>query len=143
VAGLTETYPTPEAYVEFWRRHPALAYDWTSDVEQYARYDLTGEPGQLRSRVAAESVRTDGRDLLASGERLAATLGRLASPTPLLRAPAGMFGQPPGMIREELAAQWQARTPALQVRTIPETNHYSILFSPPTAAIVAAQLTRE
>jgi pimeloyl-ACP methyl ester carboxylesterase len=143
VARLTETYPTPEAYVEFWRGHPALARDWSSDVEQYARYDLTGEPGQLRSRVAAEAVRTDSRDLLTSGERLAAALGRLTGRTPLLRAPAGMFGQPPGLITEELAAYWQARTPALQVQTIPATNHYTILFSPAAVAAVATELTRD
>jgi lipase len=141
VARLSESYPTPGAYVEFWRSHPALTQAWTSDVEQYVRYDLTGEPGPLRSRVAAESVRTDGRDLLSSGERLAAALGRLASPTPLLRAPAGMFGQPPGMIPAELAAHWQASTPALRVQTIPETNHYTILFSPSGAQAIATQLS--
>ncbi len=141
LARLTETYPTAEAYVEFWRAHPALTQAWTDDVEQYVRYDLTGEPGSLRSRVVPQSARTDGRDLLASGERIAAALGRLTSPTPLLRAPAGMFGQPPGMIPAELAAYWQARVPALEVQTIGATNHYSILLSPAAAKAVAAQLT--
>ena len=140
LARLTQTYPTPEAYLSFWRAHPALAQAWTGDVEQYVRYDLTGGPGPLRSRVLLESARSDGRDLLASGELIAAALGRLASPTPLLRAPAGMFGQPPGMIPEELAKYWQAQVPALAVQTVPETNHYTILFSQAAAGVIAAQL---
>ncbi len=140
MARLAETYPTPEAYVQFWQAHPALADAWTGDIEVYARYDLTGEPGRLRSRVVPESARSDSRDLLTSGERIAAALGRLGRPTPLLRAPAGMFGQPPGVIPDELAAYWQAQVPALAVATIPDTNHYTILFSPAGAAAIAAQL---
>jgi lipase len=140
LARLTETYPTPEAYVEFWRAHPALTHNWTGDVELYVRYDLTGEPGALHSRVVANSARSDGRDLLASGERIAAALVRRASPTPLLRAPAGMFGQPPGVIPDELATHWQDTVPALTVATIPATNHYSILFDQAAAGIIAGQL---
>jgi pimeloyl-ACP methyl ester carboxylesterase len=143
LARLSETYPTPEAYVQFWHAHPALTQAWTRDVEQYVRYDLTGEAGALRSRVAPESARSDGRDLLASAERIQAALGRLARPTPLLRAPAGMFGQPPGLIPDELAASWQAQIPALAVATIPQTNHYSILFDQAAANAVATHLVSE
>jgi pimeloyl-ACP methyl ester carboxylesterase len=140
LARLTETYPTPEAYVQFWRAHPALAGAWTGDAERYVRYDLTSGPGPLRSRVVPESARSDGRDLLTSGDRIAAALNRLGSPTPLLRAPAGMFGQPPGVIPDELAAYWQARVPVLAVQTVPQTNHYTILFDQAAAKAIAAQL---
>ncbi len=51
-----------------------------------------------------------------------------------------MFGQPPGMIPEELAKYWQAQVPALAVQTVPETNHYTILFSQAAAGVIAAQL---
>ena len=139
LARLSQTYPTPEAYVAFWRAHPALA-DWNSDLDDYVRYDLTGEPGALRSRVNPDAVTADSRELLSAGDRIADALRVLADPTPLLRAPAGMFGQPPGLIPEELAAHWQDAAPALQVSTIPGTNHYSILMTPRGAAAVAARL---
>ena len=45
------------------------------------------------------------------------------------------------MIPAELAEHWQAAAPALRVQTIPETNHYTILFSPAGARAVASQLT--
>ncbi len=140
LARLSQTYPTAEDYVAFWRAHPALT-DWNSDLEDYVRYDLTGEPGSLRSRVNAAAVSADSRELLTAGERIGAALRGLKQPTPLLRAPAGMFGQPPGLIPEELAARWQDAVPGLQVTTIPGTNHYTILMAPDAAAVIAAQLT--
>jgi lipase len=140
LARLGQTYPTPEAYVEFWRAHPALT-DWNSDLEDYVRYDLTGEPGALCSRVNAEAVSVDSRELLTAGDRIGAALRGLERPTPLLRAPAGMFGEPPGLIPEELAAQWQDAAPALQTLTIPGTNHYTILMAPHAAAAIATHLT--
>lgn len=139
LARLGQTYATPDAYVEFWRAHPALT-EWNTDLEDYVRYDLTGEPGALRSRVNAEAVRADSRELLTAGDRIGAALRGLQHPTPLLRAPAGMFGEPPGLIREELAAQWQDAAPALQISTIPGTNHYTILLAPGAAAVIATRL---
>jgi lipase len=136
LARLGQTYPTPEAYVEFWRAHPALT-DWNRDLDDYVRYDLAGEPGALRSRVNAEAVRADSRELLTAGDRIGSALRGLGHPTPLLRAPAGMFGQPPGLIPEDLAAQWQEAAPALRVATVPGTNHYTILMAPHAAAVVA------
>jgi len=136
IARLRQTYPDTEAYLDFWRAHPALAEHWTADVEAYARYDLTGEAGQLRSRVAEEAVRADSRDVLAE-KPFADALSRLTRPTPLLTAPAGFFGAPPGVLPPELVAAWQERVPALRPQTIPGVNHYTILFEPEAAAAVS------
>lgn len=141
IARLSETYPSADAYVEFWRAHPALAASWTEDLEVYVRYDLTGEPGALRSRVVPECARVDGRDLLASGDRIATALRQLRRPVPLLRAPRGMFGDPPGLIGEDLAAYWQAEVPNLTVTTIADCNHYTIMFLPAPTAVIATTLT--
>jgi lipase len=139
IQRLAESYPTAEAYVDFWRAHPALIR-WSSDIEDYVRYDLTGEPGMLRSRANPAAVRADTKQLLSAADRISAALRRLAAATPLLRAPAGMFGQPPGLLPDEVVAYWQSAIPELRVTTIPDTNHYSILFSPDAAAVIAAQM---
>jgi hypothetical protein len=140
VSRLTQTYPTAEAYVDVWRAYPALANAWTRDVEQVARYDLGGEASQLRSLALLEAASGDLAELLASGERIEAALDRLASQAPLLRAPAGLLGQPPGVIADDQAAYWQARSPALAIQTIPETNHYTIVFSEAAAKAIATQI---
>jgi lipase len=136
IARLGQTFADTEAYLAFWRVHPALADHWTADVEAYIRYDLTGEPGQLRSRCAAEAIRTDGREVLAE-KPFADALGRLTKPTPLLTAPAGMGGQPPGLLPPELVATWQERVPPLRPQVVPGVNHYTIMFEREAAAVVS------
>jgi pimeloyl-ACP methyl ester carboxylesterase len=136
ITRLRQTYPDTEAYLDFWRAHPALAEHWTADVEAYARYDLIGEAGHLRSRAAEDAVRADGRDVLAE-KPFADALSRLTRPTPLLTAPAGMFGVPPGLLPPEVVAAWQERVPALRPQTVPGVNHYTILFEREAAAAVS------
>src|SRR6516164_6797267 len=87
IARLRQTFASTEAYLDFWRAHPALAGHWSPDVEAYARYDLTGEAPSMRSRVAEAAVSPDSRDVMAD-KPFADALGRLTRPTPLLTAPA-------------------------------------------------------
>ena len=136
IARLGQTFPSTEAYLQFWRAHPALAGHWTADVEAYVRYDLIGEPGELRSRAVGDAVRADGRDVLA-GKPFADALARLTKPTPLLTAPAGMFGAPPPLISPEAVAGWTGRVPALRPQTVPGVNHYTIMFGKEGAAAVS------
>ena len=56
IARLRQTFPDTEAYLDFWRAHPALTQNWTKDVEAYACYDLTGDPGSLRSRAREDAA---------------------------------------------------------------------------------------
>lgn len=136
IARLGQTFPSTEAYLDFWRAHPALAGHWSADAEAYVRYDLMGEPSQLRCRAVAEAVCTDGRDALAE-KPFADALHRLTRPTPLLLAPAGMFGEPPPVIPPEVVAAWADRVPQLRPQIVPDVNHYTILFDKQGAAAVS------
>src|SRR5947208_10538807 len=71
LARLGMTFPSVEAYRDFWRSHPAFApAEWTDDITDYVDYDLgppeMGPDGKTgyRSRVSEGAVRADGRDLL-------------------------------------------------------------------------------
>jgi lipase len=136
ITRLSQTFASTEAYLDFWKAHPALTDHWSPDVEAYVRYDLTGDPGQLRPRAAGEAVRADGRDVLAE-KPAADALGRLNRPTPLLIAPTGLFGQPPPLLAPEVVAAWHERVPQLRPQVIPGTNHYTILFEREAAAAVS------
>jgi lipase len=136
IARLGQSFPSTDAYLDFWRAHPALAAHWTPDVEAYARYDLIGEPGQLRPRAVEDAVRADGRDMLAE-KPFADALERLTKPTPLLTAPDGVFGAPPPVIPHDVVEVWRERVPALRPQAVPETNHYTILFDREGAAAVS------
>jgi len=140
IARLRQTFPSTEAYLDFWRAHPALAGHWTADVEAYARYDLIGVVGSMQSRVAEAAVSPDSRDVLAD-KPFADALGRLTQPTPLLTAPAGFLGEPPGLLPSELVTKWTQRVPCLRPQRVPDVNHYTILFDPQAAATVARAIT--
>jgi len=140
IARLRQTFASTEAYLDFWRAHPALAGHWNADVEAYARYDLTGEPGSMRSRVAEAVLSPDSRDVMAD-KPFADALSRLTRPTPLLTAPGGFLGEPPGLFPPELVATWAERVPALRPQRVPGVNHYTILFDRQGAAAVAQAIT--
>jgi lipase len=140
IARLRQTFPSTEAYLDFWRAHPALADHWTADVEAYARYDLTGEAGSMRSRVVPAAVSADSRDVLAA-KPFADALGRLTQPTPLLTAPGGFLGEPPGLLPPELVEKWAELVPQLRPLRVPDVNHYTIVFDPQGAAAVARAIT--
>jgi lipase len=140
IARLRQTFASTEAYLDFWRAHPALAEHWSADFEAYARYDLTGEPGSMRSRVTEAVLSPDSRDVMAD-KPFADALSRLTRPTPLLTAPGGFLGEPPGLLPPELVAAWAGRVPVLRPQRIPGVNHYTILFDRQSAAAVAQAIT--
>src|SRR4051794_13814205 len=63
---LRMTFPSVDAYRQFWRTHAAFASaEWTADIEDYVDYDL-GPPAidpdgatAFRSRVSNDAVRAD------------------------------------------------------------------------------------
>ncbi len=140
ITRLGQTFPDVEAYLDFWRAHPALADHWTPDVEAFARYDLIGETGNLRSGVIEEAARADGLDIQAE-KPFADALGHLTRPTPLLTAPAGFLGTPPGFQPRDLVAAWQERVPQLRPLLVPDANHYTIMYYGNGAAAIAKAIT--
>jgi pimeloyl-ACP methyl ester carboxylesterase len=141
IQRLDRTFPSFAAYEAFWREHPAFARTWSPDIEAYLRYDVTeGADGGLRSRVVADAVRSDGRDLLLGDERIGRALEALRCPVNLLRAPRGLFDQPPGLQPDELVAHWATRIVDLADDVVADTNHYTILMGGRGASAVADAL---
>ncbi|TMR08627.1 alpha/beta hydrolase [Nonomuraea turkmeniaca] len=141
LARLRQTYPSAEAYVDFFKGHPAFAGHWNDDVEAYVRYDLTGPAGALRSRVVGEAVLQDGRWLNTAQAEAGAALEAIKSPLFLLRAPRGLLDQPVGLLPDDLTAPWAARLPGLRDEMVPDCNHYTIMFDDRCVTTVVERLT--
>ncbi|MEP6817196.1 MAG: alpha/beta hydrolase [Marmoricola sp.] len=142
LARLRETYPSVDAYIDFFRAHPALGPSWDDTIEDYVRYDALEGPAGIRSRAVDTAVREDGRDLLVSGGEYDAELRAIPLPVELLVAPSGMFGQPPGLLPADSVAAYD-EVAHVRVETVPNTNHYTILFAAAAAQRVAAAITRQ
>jgi pimeloyl-ACP methyl ester carboxylesterase len=142
IARLRQTFPDLQAYLDFFKAHPALAADWNEDLAEYVRYDATGEPGAIRSRVNSEAVYADGRDLLLNAASFGDDLQRLRLPTALLHAPRGMLGDEPGLLPRPIVDHWAAQVPVLQTELVEGTNHYTILMSDRAAQLISRRLTQ-
>lgn len=148
LARLQMTFPSVEAYRDFWRAHPAFAPGPLSDdVLGFIDYDLgppeTGPDGETvyRPRVSEEAVRGDGRDLLDAEAALKA-LQALEAPCAFVSAPRGLQNEDRPLIPAEVIADARASLPHLAVTGIPDTNHYLILLDERPAEVVAGEIRR-
>jgi pimeloyl-ACP methyl ester carboxylesterase len=148
LSRLQMTFPSVEAYHDFWRAHPAFAPNpLTDDVLGFIDYDLgppeTGPEGGTvyRSRVCEEAVRGDGRDLL-DAEAAIKALQALEAPCAFVWAPRGLQNEDRPLIPAEVVAEAQANLPHLAVTAVPDTNHYFILLGEGPAGVVAGEIRR-
>jgi lipase len=135
-ARLSMTFPTREAYYDFWRQHPAFAGGWNADVQAYVDYDLVGEEPDLHASGAIAAIAEDSAQLQGDDGYLGA-LESLPAPVHFLRAERGMLDQPVGLYPPAAVAEWAARIPALVVHEVPGVNHYTIVLSTEGAAAIA------
>lgn len=140
LARLELTFPSPDAYHEWWRAHPAFARADVADEDliAYANHDLVGEPPELRSGVAAAAIRADAGELLEMGK----PAHRLSVPTDLLRAPRGLQDNPEPMLPADLAESWAGGAPdRRRVAEVADVNHYTIVMGAAGAGVVAQAIT--
>ena len=125
---------TRESYSDWFRGHPAFARDWTPEIEEYADYDLPEDPG--RPSADPDAVEADQLDLLESAV-FAYAVERPRHPRVFLHAPRGFADDPPGLYPQATVDAFAARWPDLDVRPVPDVNHYTIVLSRRGAAAVA------
>ena len=138
-ARLAMTFPSREAYHDFWRAHPAIGPIWGPAVQAYVDYDLVGEPPELRSSCREEAMRDDGAEI-ADHAGVSATLRGVTAPITFLRAERGLLDGPP-FYPEDAVARWLHGSPVVEARTVPDTNHYSLLLGADGAVAVAAAVS--
>jgi pimeloyl-ACP methyl ester carboxylesterase len=133
---LGRRFESREAYLDFWRPHPALADDWNSYIEELYTYDLVGEPPDLHSSVRAEAVLEDSASQLRSGD-IEAGLEHLTQPAVLVRAPRGLFNQEPPLYPDHVLKAGRRLVPHLTDVLVADVNHYTILLTDRGAKAVA------
>jgi pimeloyl-ACP methyl ester carboxylesterase len=141
VSRLSMTFADHAAYHDFWRAHPAFARPgvWNDDVVAYLDYDLGGEPPLLRSQVSADAVQADGLELL-TDTSVARAVEDVQCPIEIVRVERGLLDEPNPVVPLSAIAEL-VRGPHT-VTTVPDLNHYTLVFDPRGAAAVAAALGR-
>ena len=141
IARLSTTFPSRDDYLDFWRRHPAFARAeaWNRDVEAYLDYDLEGDAPELRSRVSVAAVQADGLELLVDTEAGRA-VERVRCPIEIVRVERGLLDEPSPLVPLPIIDSL-VRAP-YSVTTVPDLNHYTLVFHPSGASAVADAIVR-
>ena len=146
LARLEMRFADPSAYVDFWKKHPAIGPAWDDHLADYVAYDLVGTPPELRSSSIAEAVAQNVLELDGS-DGYADDLASLSAPVDFLRAERGLLDQPEALYPRDRVAALAERMPALRVTEVAELNHYTIVMTATgaaqVAAVVAARLADE
>lgn len=136
---LSMTFADDAAYLDFWRKHPAIGPGLDAPygdlLTAYLRHDLVGRNGERRSSCVLEAVRADGADVLADPVVLR-SLRDGTVPATLLYAARGLMNEPQGLLDADRIAA--AELPP-SVRVVPGggVNHYTVLFEPDAVRLIA------
>jgi pimeloyl-ACP methyl ester carboxylesterase len=135
---LGRSFPDLAAVRSSWRAHPTVG-PWIDHpaVAAFIARDLTGSEPALRSAVVPEAVRLDGGDMLLNEAVLEATTD-LPVPATLLWATRGILGEVPGFYDEVRLAGMGLVDAHVTAREVPDTDHWSILWSDQGVQAVAA-----
>jgi pimeloyl-ACP methyl ester carboxylesterase len=137
IGRLRMTFGSVDEYVARWRSHPAFARAWQpgfapawdEDVEEYARYDVAGEPGAVRCVVSETAVLVDSEEMLVD-ENTRTALDRVDAPVHILRASRGVHGYDLPLIARTQLLRFAAKRPDAYVQDVWGVNHYTLVLGP-------------
>jgi hypothetical protein len=133
-------FESVDEYAESWQMHPAFADAWDDDVDAYVRYEVAGDPGEMRSAVNAAAVRADLTELVYD-EKARTAVERVRAPIRLLHAPRGMLNDRFPVIPRPIVTTFLHTQPDAYVEEVADVNHYTIaLGDGPGARAVAEAL---
>jgi len=136
IAHLCQTYPSRQAYREFWRTQPHFPpEEWNPWVEAFLDYEVGGD-SPVQAKASEAAVRADLLEVFhrdAINERLKS----IHVPTLWLRAANGMtLGQPP-LFPDAVAAEFRTYLPQIEDHKFTGTTHYTIAMGESGAARIA------
>jgi lipase len=136
IAQLRQTYPSRQAYREFWRTQPHFPpEEWNPWVEAFLDYEVGGDspvqPKASEAGVLADLGQAFERDAIT--ERLKS----IRVPTLLIRAESGFTpGQPP-LFPDAIAAKFRTYVPHTEDHKLAGTTHYTVALGERAAARIA------
>lgn len=139
---LRQTYPSREAYRQFWRAQPHFPPDaWNPWIEAFLNYEIEdyeigGARPALRPRASVEGVRADIVEGL-NQDRIIARCKELRVPVLMLRAPFGFVPGSPPLYPDAMMDQMRACIPQMEDHLIPGSTHYTMILGDRGATTVA------
>lgn len=136
ITQLRQTYPSRQAYREFWLTQPHFpAEEWNPWVEAFLDYEVGGD-SPVQPKASETAVLADLREVFQPNV-ISERVKSIHVPALLLRAESGFTpGQQP-LFPDALAAQFQSLVPQIQDHKFAGTTHYTIVLGEKAAAKIA------
>ena len=133
---LRQTYPSRQAYREFWRTQPHFpSEEWNSWVESFLDYEVGGD-SPVQPKASEAAVRADMGEVL-QRDAITERLHAIRVPTLLLRAESGFVpGQPP-LFSDATIPEFRKYVPQIEDQKFAGTTHYTIVLGERAATRVA------
>jgi pimeloyl-ACP methyl ester carboxylesterase len=136
IMQLRQTYPSREAYREFWRTQPHFpAEEWSPWVEAFLDYEVGGD-SPVQPKAAERGVIADLGEAF-QRDAINQRLDSIRVPTLWLRAESGFIpGQAP-LFSDALVSEFRAHVPHVEDHKFPGTTHYTLALGEHGAARIA------
>jgi lipase len=136
ITGLRQTYPSRQAYREFWRTQPHFPpEEWNPWIEAFLDYEVGGE-SPVQPKASEAGVRAD---LMEAFQRDAINdrLKSIHVPTLWVRAESGFTRAQPPLFPDALAERFRSYVPQVEHHKFAGTTHYTIVLGEYAAAKIA------
>jgi lipase len=127
LARLAMTFPSREAYRDYWKQQAAFAKGWTPVLDEYVDYDLRGEVPELHPSTNPKAVEEDSADLFVT-DLIESSLQNLTAEVLMLRAVCGLQNEELPLYPEQIIAAVLTNYQKIKLVTVADTNHYDILL---------------
>ena len=120
---LSMHFESNEAYRDFWKKNPAFNRGWSTEMDEYADYDLrNGKPA-----TSAQAVEEDSRDLFGD-DLIDRSLRNLPKESLFIRAPRGLQNEEGGLYPLPIIEANLQKYPKLKLVSLNDVNHYDMFF---------------
>jgi pimeloyl-ACP methyl ester carboxylesterase len=127
LARIGTTYPSRDAYLDFWKNNPFFQPMWSKYFESYVEADIEVLPdGTARSKMCKEALEQDTTSLLyLNYENL---YPKVRCPTLLVRAPLGILGEKDYALSPTVADRIVRSIPNCRLYEVAGANHFTLFL---------------
>lgn len=135
---LSRRFASPEAYLDFWRLHPAFQ-EWSAPLEEYFRYDLVPVGKEFKPATSVEVTTEDTIDLNTGTALFAAleALDAFPGQVELITVPRGLQNETPGLYAPAFLEKLLSTYQSVRHVYFDDFNHYTVVMSDAGAARIA------
>ncbi len=136
IAQLRQTYPSRQAYREFWRTQPHFPpEEWSPWVEAFLDYEVGGD-SPVRPKASEAGVLADLGQAF-QPETITERLKSIRVPSLLIRAERGFTPEQPPLFPDIVAEKFRFYVPHIEDHKLVGTTHYTVVLGKHAAARIA------